>query len=226
LPKPFNLKQKARAFAGELAELLNGTICDGIRITQAVASREDVVVIGYRLHADDAYGRCGVPIRIGRRGATCYLGLSMHLAPDHQRQHLMTVSSVLVLALDADVSKRPLLHYDYERGKDHGYPEAHLHVCASSPAWAEVGLKHSLDKLHLPVGGRRFRPTVEDAIEFLISEGFTEGRDGWEKVLEAGRGRFQERQLAAAVRREPEIAIRQLRDMGYRVQEPVDRGKR
>jgi hypothetical protein len=112
-----------------------------------------------------------------------------------------------------------LLHYDYEREKGDDYPEAHLQVCATSPTWegltASYGSRgRALERLHLPVGGRRYRPTVEDLIEFLITEKLATGRTGWRKHVRRGRARFEESQLRAAVRRNPEAVIAILREEG------------
>jgi hypothetical protein len=65
-----------------------------------------------------------------------------------------------------------------------------------------------------------FRPTVEDVIEFLVVERIAEARDGWDRTLNASRERFHRRQLHAAVRRYPDIAAEQLREQGYRVDDP------
>jgi hypothetical protein len=44
------------------------------------------------------------------------------------------------------------------------------------------------------------------------AEKLTEVRDGWETVVKEHRDRWEERQLRAAVRRSPEIALAQLRE--------------
>lgn len=64
------------------------------------------------------------------------------------------------------------------------------------------------------MGGRRFRPTLEDICEFLIVERLVEHRAGWAETLERSREAFQEKQLRAAIRRFPEVAIDQLRRDG------------
>ncbi|GAA0258700.1 hypothetical protein [Cryptosporangium japonicum] len=79
---------------------------------------------------------------------------------------------------------------------------------------ALLGRKRDLPKLHFPVGGRRFRPTVEDVIEFLVVEKLVEASDGWQDVVEASRADFQRRQLRAAIRRFPDVAAEALRDFG------------
>lgn len=94
-----------------------------------------------------------------------------------------------------------LFHYDYERDKD-DYPDAHMQIRASSDAWDHVlaasGIAPgSLHKLHLPVGGRRYRPALEDILEMLIVEGIVSPRPGWQKVIDDGREEFRGRQLAA-----------------------------
>lgn len=110
--------------------------------------------------------------------------------------------------------------YDYERNPAHGYPAAHVQVNGHSPALDELcqraEVRKELKDLHLPVGGRRFRPTLEDLIEFLIIEGFAEARSDWRRVLERPRRAWEERQLRAAVRRHPGAARRELDDLDRR----------
>lgn len=70
----------------------------------------------------------------------------------------MVESSFMGLFQDAALA-RPILHYDYERDKGDGYPEAHLQVCASSGAWDDLcaatrGDDRPFERLHLPVGGQ------------------------------------------------------------------------
>jgi hypothetical protein len=93
-------------------------------------------------------------------------------------------------------TRHRLLHCDYQREKEHGYPEAHLQICASSSSWEEAGKRlgtgdvRLLPKLHLPVGGRRFRPTLEDVIEFLLVEDLVEASPKWNVELEREPRRF------------------------------------
>jgi hypothetical protein len=125
----------------------------------------------------------------------------------------------MYLSPDAD-GARLLVRYDYERDNADDYPSAHLQVCATSEAWEEVtrsyGAKgRELEQLHHPVGGRRYRPTLEDLIEFLVTGQLAEKRRGWEKHIQRGRAGFENRQLMAAVRRNPGAAIAILRDEGH-----------
>lgn len=77
--------------------------------------------------------------------------------------------------------------------------------------------------MHLPVGpvgGRRFRPSLEDVIELLIVEGLVDHRDDWEDALNVTRRPFQELQLKAAVRKYPHLAAEALENMNWSVRPP------
>ena len=82
----------------------------------------------------------GIPITIGDRPAKFFFGLSIRLKPDNERENLMVESSVVILSIaeDVDDDKNVLLHSDYERNKPDDYPEAHLHVRASSEGWDSI----------------------------------------------------------------------------------------
>jgi hypothetical protein len=82
-----------------------------------------------------------------------------------------------------------------------------------------------LEKFHVPVGGRRFRPSLEDFIEFLHAEKLLPTlHHGWREVLAETRGDWLRRQLQAAVRNDPDIAAEQLVSMGYEVTGPAAPG--
>jgi hypothetical protein len=130
-------------------------------------------------------------------------------------------SAYVMLASEPPVE---LFHYDYERDKAH-YPDAHMQVIAGSEIWARLLVASgkrpdSLGKLHLPVGGKRYRPALEDILESLIAEGILDPKVGWERVLEDGRAEFRRRQLKAAIRRDPDTAVAALQALGYKIVEP------
>jgi hypothetical protein len=226
----FDLKKESWKFKAELDELLNCTVCTGVSLKSIVTSDSPQrTVVGYRITKDNQDVTAGIPVTIDDSDPRFYLGLSIRLAPDEQQTYLMVTSSVMILATAADVADEGniLLHYDYERGKHErdNYPEAHLQICASSDAWQGAGQRldgkeRLLERLHLPVGDRRFRPTLEDLIEFLIREKLAKAQSGWKSAIAKGRSRFQEKQLRAVVRREPEIAVSELEKLGYSVKPP------
>ena len=64
-------------------------------------------------------------------------------------------------------------HYDYDREPGNEYPVAHFQINGTSDSldtvYDRVGIPADLKSLHFPVGGKRFRPTLEELIEFLSS---------------------------------------------------------
>ncbi|MFG3621484.1 hypothetical protein [Nocardia sp. NPDC047654] len=212
MARAFDLERSSREFAQELTELLNRTICNGVRLSAVLEPTKKFTVVGYGLTRENRDPRVGIPISRPVNTPT-YLSIYILLAPDEFNKYLMVQTSVVLLARDVELTCE-LLHYDYERDKGDGYPEAHLQICADSDDWRELGPDRALKKLHLPVGGRRYRPSLEDLIEFLIVEGFAEGHPGWKDVLDEGRRKFQIKQLKAAVRRYPEVAKEALAEEG------------
>jgi hypothetical protein len=214
----FDLRGEADRFAAELSTLLNHTVTNGIRIIAITDKTAQQARIGYGISPSDLDPRM-IPLALGGKAPRLYLGLLYKMAADDQGRHPMILSSVMYLSPDRD-GTQTLLHYDYERNKADDYPEAHLQVCATSEEWERAMSSYGpkgrlLKKLHLPVGGRRFRPTVEDLVEFLVTEQLADGRRGWKAHVDQGRRSFEERQLRAAVRRNPEIALAILREEGH-----------
>jgi hypothetical protein len=226
-----NLREEAYELAGALSEMLNHTVCNGVRLSAVLRTRipgaKNGVNIGYNLTRRKQDLRKGIPVTISNKAPKFFLGFFMHIEADDAGKYMMVKESMTILALDADLS-RELLHYDYQRDKHKqppGYPEAHVQVCASSADWEIAGHRSAedqldLSKMHLPVGpvgGRRFRPTLEDIIEFLIVEGLVAKRAGWKAALDKTRKPFQELQLKAAVRKNQQLAIEALDEEGWAI---------
>jgi hypothetical protein len=128
----------------------------------------------------------------------------------------------------------PLLRVEYERNLARGnrLPAAHIQVHAHRDEttflmihadqgrprqrWRK-GRVPRLSELHLPVGGDRYRPCVEDVLTVAINElGAQSRRTAWE-ALEEGRAEWRRIQLAAAVRDAPMEAVHALRELGWTV---------
>jgi hypothetical protein len=215
----FDLRAAAEDFADQLSALLNNTVCNGIRLRAVIDRRTGIVVVGYNISSDDHFSKA-LPLTRGPKPPSGYLALACRLAADDiEGKHLMVTDSFLGYYADADLNEE-LLHYDYQRDKAGDYPEAHLQVAAHSPVWERLAAARNrggtpFGKVHLPVGGRRFRPTLEDMIEFLVVEHLADAHPGWEVHVKEGRERFMRSQLQAAVRRNPEVAIEALRAGGF-----------
>ena len=125
----------------------------------------------------------------------------------------------------AVLDRAPVLRIHYRR-EANVRPTAHVHFHghrgALSHLLSQAGhdSPHDMSSLHIPVGGSRFRPCLEDFIQFLICECKFDAQPGWRKHVEAGRERWRCRQAAAVVRDVPEEAARVLRDLGYTVEAP------
>jgi hypothetical protein len=165
-------------------------------------------------------GYVALGLTLGGSPAKLFLDLSFRLCMDSENKWLTVVSSFvgLLVQLPAEDGSgdvmHELLHYDYERSKEH-YTSAHVQVVAQSPAWERLltPVGRSLERLHLPVGGVRFRPTLEDVIEFVGDHQLADMRPKWEDAVQEGRERFRDNQLRAAIRRKPELARAVLDDM-------------
>jgi len=121
--------------------------------------------------------------------------------------------------------KDPLLRLHFVRSPQK-QPGAHWHVHAERVAFAAIlalagkANAHSLGSLHLPIGGTRMRPALEDLLEFLVPECGVDAADGWESALATGRERWRRHQIGALVRDAPDEAVRVLEELGYVVAMP------
>lgn len=78
----------------------------------------------------------------------------------------------------------------------------------------------SLSALHFPTGGRRFRPGIEDFIQFLIRDCGFDSNPSWQSAVEDGREisrRFQVRTVARDYQAE---VAEVLREKGWTVRPP------
>lgn len=132
---------------------------------------------------------------------------------------------------ELQVATSPGIRFEFERGYTSA-PCAHIHYSGVagllSPALMQnfqdksgnPRKKGRLDELHLPVGGKRFRPSLEDFLYFVIAECGFRGKPGWETALLRRRRNWLYKQTAAAARDFPEAAAKTLRELGYTVTAP------
>jgi hypothetical protein len=206
-PRPDSLRAQAGDFARRMSDLLNRTVTDGIRITAVLRDDNQVGWIGYGINPREPFPGRGIPLTVGATPARCYLHVMHTLV--QQRGVLVTDESSFGLYLDDELNSC-LLHYDFARDPDNRYPAAHVQVNAVSAAFEELchhlGRRADLARLHLPVGGKRFRPCLEDMVEMLIVEELAAFRLGWQAAIDEHRSQFRRIQLMAAVRDDPEAA--------------------
>lgn len=228
MPQPPDLRTQAFAFARDTSELLNGTITDGIRMRVLVSRDGAAGWMGYKINAVEDLPGDLVPLTLGRH-AHCFLHVIHTLTLDEAGEYLQATKTsygVYVGAANLDEAEL-LVRYDYDREPDHSYADAHMQVRGESKAVdylnEKLGQSKTLEKLHFPVGGRRYRPALEDIVEFLISEDYVAHRDDWRDTIGYHRTNFHRRQLRAAIRQDPDTAASALGDVGYSVADPPER---
>jgi len=215
LTRRTDLQAKAGFFAQELTDLLNHTVTDGVRIKSVLSEDGRLCWVGYQITQREPWPGRTIPIG-GRSRPRCWLHVQQTLHQDEDG-YLTVAQSTFALHVGPEPDSDCLFHYDYNREPATAYPEAHVQVSGTSPALVALGRQFGreweLGQLHFPVGNRRFRPCLEDVVEFLIVEGFAEGWQSWEQALNEHRAQFHRIQIAAAVRRDPDTARKALAEL-------------
>lgn len=86
-------------------------------------------------------------------------------------------------ALSLPHLREPLVRFDYVRSREVAPAPVQLHAESSASgyliAFTGTTKPPKTQLLHLPVGGKRFRPALEDVIEFAIEELAVTPKDDW-----------------------------------------------
>ena len=176
-------------------------------------TRAGTALVGYRVTRKNLVSSA-IELRTRQPRTSLYLYVAYALDLDERDGRFLTVTKSTYGLGTAETESA--IRYDYERNSSNTYPEAHLHIHGCSEALdclVRVGRRdRKPSKLHLPVGGRRFRPCLEDIIEFCIVEKLVEPeQENWKEVLNAHRDEFYRKQLKSAVRGDPQAAVSALR---------------
>jgi hypothetical protein len=131
------------------------------------------------------------------------------------------------IALKAEIENSPIIRWEYDRDA-RSKPSSHVQVTAHRGALSHIlsqlghETPHLIESLHLPMGGDRFRPCLEDVVEFLIRDCGFPGAQDWRRIVRDGRAKWRRIQTRAAVRDSPSEAVAQLKAMGYDVTSPEE----
>ncbi|MDE0652414.1 MAG: hypothetical protein OXI26_02015 [bacterium] len=144
--------------------------------------------------------------------------------------HLRVATSLVGLWADVTGGRkrpRPLVRVEYNRswlGRDRAAAHVHLHANSPELAWMYGSSGRpapDLHALHFPVGGRRFRPTLEEFLLFLDRENlFDNWKAGWKPKLLDSLEAWERQQARGTARQFPEEAVGALETLGYRVTAP------
>ena len=215
MDSPGTLHEQVEESAQETAELLSATLPGLPDLPIEVLRHENRSIIR-------PLDTRGLPLYIsGQHLAALKVTIACQL--DSVGQYLAVEESTFNLTALQD--RTPVLRVHYLRDPG-GHPTAHVHFHghrgALSHLLSQAGhdTPHDVSSLHIPLGGSRFRPCLEDFIQFLICECRFDSRDGWRTAVEDGRERWRRRQAAAVTRDMPDEAARVLRNLGYTVQAP------
>ncbi|MFF1460156.1 hypothetical protein [Streptomyces sp. NPDC058330] len=217
----------AEGFADQLTSLTRGVL-------GADTPRFHALNMGSRIRVSpitDSEVEQRIPVRIGGeerlslgvRYFCCWDGSSTYMATDQADLHLFYAGV-----------PDPLLRYEYVRNSKEP-PGAHLQIHAHRDEMAYLlrlaergrpkhGLKRDrmprLAEMHLPVGGHRMRPALEDVLLFMHREFAIDTEPGWKAVVDEHLRNWRLMQLRTAVRDAPDTAAQVLRGLGYTVVEP------
>lgn len=225
------LDVEAVDFANRLNELFESTIGRSVQF-EVVESASKVRTIGPGPVELANAGFAMIPLRRAVDSAAepekLALKVEFVVGLDDEETHLTVQRSTFGLWVRPDPKRtpKPVVRVEYDRDA-RNKPAAHVHLHAES---VELGWLYGtaglplprLEEVHFPVGGRRFRPSIEELLLFLDRERLYNdwASADWRTVIEASQEEWDERQARATARRHPEATAGQLRLMGYDVTAP------
>lgn len=221
------LDELATTFADDLTALTRGVLGED-------TPRFAALNMGHRVRvspmsADEKVQRIPVSVNgepvisLMVRYYCCWDGSSKFLATDQADIHVHY----------AGISD-PLIRFEYVRNSKEP-PGAHIQVHAHRDEMAYLlrlagagrprqGFRSRklprLSEMHIPVGGHRMRPSLEDVLLFLKREFAIDTTQTWRKAIEDHLRGWRQVQLMSAVRDAPEAAAEVLRLLGYTVSPP------
>lgn len=223
------LQAKSDEFASRLTNLIRGCVADAPKFGVVQTSRVQQLHIGPLPFSPDRSGFSFIPLARSCDAGQCRLLLKIEfrVSLDEVSEFLAVQHSTYGLWVRPDPTRkpRPVFRVEYDRDA-HNKPPAHVHLHAESLEFGWIygtaGLPPPrLSEIHFPVGGRRFRPTVEEFLRFLDREQlFSDWRSGWGEIVQMSLIDWEWNQARATVRQHPEAATDQLRRMGYEILSP------
>ncbi|MFE1522986.1 hypothetical protein [Schaalia turicensis] len=140
----------------------------------------------------------------------------------------LTVDESTFSVIRGTDGKEPLVRWDYIRSPRSNIPCAHIQVHAHRDEWTHallLGGNHShrsrrriknatrtprIADVHFPVGGRRFRPCLEEVLLFVIDEFGVACTPQAREALQQSMREWEDIQLESAIRNNPATAVRVL----------------
>lgn len=164
----------------------------------------------------------GVPLLV-RDETLAWLRLTYSCRMDLPQTYLAVDKSQIWVVAEKDST--PIFRFDYLYEAD-WVPHSHIQVHGQRGALSHLLSKtghpapHNMGALHLPTGGQRFRPDLEDVIQFLIADCRFDHLDAWKAAVNEARADWRVIQVKTAVRAMAAHAAAQLEELGYTVTPP------
>lgn len=221
------LSQQAEDFAAQMNELLLATVTNDVNLASSKADLDTpLFVVGNEVdlggHDEKHLAHLrGSPFPVATaEGAE--IGATWVFIPSSNGNWLKSWSSSFELRVD----EAPFVRLEVDPTKPEGsWLQAHIQITGESRLLGYLRgqqgqrKRSRLDQLHLPVGGFRFRPGLEDFLEFAIDEGLIPAKEGWQERLKETRNEFLRKQFMAMVAKNPEWAREALADVEARAKE-------
>ncbi len=227
-----SLAEQAEKFANQLTATVRAVVGAECPAFLAVALEE---ADAFRVRQEPASGI----VLCDENGPILLLAVDYKCIYDGHNEYMAISKAKIHVFVEPD-GRAPLFRYEYDRDKVPTLPAAHIQFhgthdglekamaeCGDSTYRAKArkrGRKQvRLEDLHFPVGGSRFRPTLEDVLEMLIEEFGVKpvaSVRAARKALADAREDWRRTQIATVVRDAPSEAAATLEELGYTVTPP------
>jgi hypothetical protein len=224
-----SLRDRSARFAHEIQTTVRAVLPGLIDITSTAApGRMDRYVVAPAFAVGRTPGSARIPLLVDGE-ELAQLGVVIYLGMDAVDKYLKAVR--MDLSVLSTLDRTPLVRLEYQADM-HTAPIAHWQIHAERGAFSHllarahavrpsvVPKPHNLSSLHLPVGGERFRPCLEDFLQFLVQECGVDALDDWEDAVRAGREQWRRRQARTVARDAQAEVAEALREAGWTVTPP------
>ncbi|RKT78673.1 hypothetical protein DFJ68_2122 [Terracoccus luteus] len=218
------LESEARSFADKVGGLLRRTLPQAPNMRVSVLGSKLWIRPDGQTLDENGRERGGVPLHV-RGVPLAWLRVTYSCRPDSTGRYLAVDGSKFWIVSTKDRS--PLIRFEYEY-EARTTPHSHIHVHAERGTLSHLLTRtrrakaHDMSALHLPTGGSRFRPDLEDVIQFLITECGVDEVAGWKAAVDERRAEFRVIQARAVARAMARETAEELQALGYTVHPPKD----
>ncbi|MDL4815980.1 hypothetical protein [Actinomadura opuntiae] len=238
-----DLTRQAETFANDLTRTVRGVLGPDVPVFEAVyeSGKRGARRLLIRSRTPEAEPSPPIPIKIDGK-LRLELIVQLQCTWDGHRSFLAIGDSTARVRM---VRKpEPLFRWEYLRHPESNVPCAHFHIHAhrdetvyllltgkrsnarvrkrTAQLDADTPVVPQLSDLHFPLGGPRFRPCLEDVLQFLVEEFGIDCEAGWKDAIDEGRRAWRRLQAGVVVRDCPAEAVRVLEDLGYKIERPAE----